>query len=312
MNARILSRPGLTGLVLMALAAPIAVRAAPLSTIQVNAVQITGIPLATVQDTRVSLGGAALDAEASRETVFLSNGTEFTVSAFGFASPAALRATSILTATSGGSTASHLHTVVASVTDGLRLDSAAHHGQLARVTYALDVSGMLESAVVADGFPIAGATARWRVSSGCAVSGQCTEGVIGLSPAYEGSLQSPLPGFAFPAGDAPGALSFTIEAAFGAELLLSTVLEVSALLNFGNGSSGAFATATADFSNTVLWGGIQTVELLDGTMVSDWTTVSGSGFDYGSATVVPLPGAAWLFGSALLGLGLARRSRASH
>jgi hypothetical protein len=48
--------------------------------------------------------------------------------------------------------------------------------------------------------------------------------------------------------------------------------------------------------------------LLDGTLVTDWTTVSGSGFHYGSATVIPVPAAFWLFSSALLGLaGLRRR-----
>jgi hypothetical protein len=194
------------------------------------------------------------------------------------------------------------------VTDGLRIDSALYNGQLARVTYTLDVSGILDTAVIADGFPIAGANARWQVNSGCATLNQCTAGWIGLSPGYQGELSTPSPGFAIPFGDQPGPLSFTIEAAFGTEILLTYLLQVSSQLTFGNGSAGAFATASADFSNTLVWGGIQSVVLLDGTLVTDWTTVSGSGFDYGSATVIPVPAAFWLFSSALLGLaGLRRR-----
>jgi len=312
MNSTLPGPSGTCGLLLAALAAPLAAQAVPLSTIQVNGVQISGVPLVTVNDSKVSFGGTAAAAEASRDQVFTMNGTEFSVTAYGYASPDALRASSTLAATSSGSNANHLHMVFASVTDGLRIDSALYDGQLARITYALNTSGTLATSVVADGFPIAGATARWRLSSGCAASGQCTAGTIGLSPGYEGSLQSPLPGFAFPAGDEPGALSFTIEAAFGLEIPISTVLEVNSQLTFGNGSAGAVASANADFTNTVVWGGIQSVTLLDGTVVTDWTTLSGSGFDYGRATVVPVPAAAWLFGSAMLGLGLVRRRHQSR
>lgn len=295
------------------LALPLAGHAAPLSTLQVNQVQITGVPLTTVQQSQVSFGGTAPAAEASRDQVFTVGSTEFTIAAYGYASPEALRASATLSATSAATgITSHLHQVTATVTDGLRIDSALYDGQFARVTYALDVSGMLDTAVIADGFPSAGATARWRVNSGCASPNQCTVGWIGLSPGYEGSLQSPLPGLALPAGDATGPLSFTIEAPFGTEILLTYLLQVETQLNFGNGSAGAVATASADFLNTLVWGGVQSVALLDGTPVTDWATTSGSGFDYGSASVIPVPAAAWLFGSALLGLGLAGRQRGAR
>ena len=299
------------GLLLATLAFPLAGQAAPLSTLQINQARITGLPLATVEQSQISFGGTADAAEASRDQVFTDNGTEFTVSAYAFASPEALRATTTLSATSSGNFVGHLHQAVAAVTDGIRIDSGLYNGQLARVTYALDISGMLDTAVIAEGFPTAGATARWSVNSGCSAANQCTAGVIGLTPGYTGSLQSPLPGFAFPSGDATGLLSFTIEAAFGTEILLTTVLEVGSQLNFGANSAGALATATADFANTVVWSGIQSVALPDGTVVTDWSTVSGSGFDYGSATVIPVPAAAWLFGSALLGIGALRR-RGTH
>jgi hypothetical protein len=300
-------------LLLAAFALPVAGHAATLSTLQVNQVQITGIPLTTVQQSRVSFGGTAQAAEASRDQVFTVNGTEFSIAAYGFASPEALRASATLSATSAATGfTSHLHFVNASVSDGLRIDSGLYNGQMARVTYTLDVSGMLDTSVVADGSPIAGANARWRVNSGCASPTQCPVGWIGLSQGYQGELSTPSPGFAIPFGDQPGPLSFTFEAAFGTEILLTYLLQVDTQLTFGNGSAGAFATATADFSNTVAWGGIQSVTLLDGTLVSDWTTTSGSGFDYGSASVIPVPAAAWLFGSALLGLaGLRLRRQAA-
>ena len=312
-----ISHPGrgrVGGLLLATLAFPLAGQAAPLSTLQINGARSVGNPLANVEQTQVSFGGAALPAEVSRDQVFTVNGTEFAVSAYAyayaFASPEALRASATLSATSAATSfTSHLHQVTATVTDGLRIDSELYSGQLARVTYTLDVSGMLDTAVIADGFPSASAVARWRVNSGCASLNQCTEGWIGLSPGYQGELSSPLPGFAFPFGDEPGPLSFTIEAAFGTEILLTYLLQVDTQLTFNSGSAGAFATATADFSNTLVWGGIQSVALPDGTVVTDWSTVSGSGFDYGSATVIPVPAAVWLFGSALLGLaGLRRRA----
>ncbi|MCC5794677.1 MAG: hypothetical protein JJT85_08065 [Chromatiales bacterium] len=308
MNTHQLPRAGHWSLFLCLSILPLAGQAATLSTAQSNLARTTGNPLAPLQEVRVSLEGAAPAAEVSRDEVFTVNGTEFTVSAYAFASPEALRASSTLSATSGGIFVSHLHQVIAAVTDGLRIDSALYDGLTARVTYALDISGMLDTAVIAEGIPLANATARWNLSSGCAAASQCTAGLLGLTPGYEGSLASPLPGFAIPVGDEPGLLSFTIEAAFGLEILVTTVLEMTTQLLFGNGSDGVFATATADFANTVVWGGIQSVVLEDGTIVTDWTTVSGSGFDYGSATIIPLPAAGWLFGSLLLGLvGLKRR-----
>lgn len=305
---------GAAVLLVAALAIPATGEAAPLSTLQVNQVQITGIPLTTIQQSQASFGGTADAAEASRDQVFTVNGTEFTISAYGYASPEALRASSTLSATSAATTfTSHLHMVTAGVTDGVRIDSALYDGQLARFTYTLDVSGMLDTAVDADGFPIAGATARWGVVSGCASLNQCAVGWIGQTATarYEGSLQSPSPGLAFPSGEQPGPLSFTIEAAFGTEILITTLLEVSSQLVFGNGSAGAFATATADFANTLVWGGIQSVSLLDGTPVFDWTTLSGSGFDYGSAAVapVPLPPTLPMLGTALAGFLAYRRRR---
>jgi hypothetical protein len=79
------------GLLLAMLVLPLAGQAAPLSTIQINQAEITGLLLTTVQQSQVSSGGTAQAAEASRDQVFAVGDTEFTVSAYAYASPEAPR-----------------------------------------------------------------------------------------------------------------------------------------------------------------------------------------------------------------------------
>ena len=70
--------------------------------------------------------------------------------------------------------------------------------------------------------------------------------------------------------------------------------------------SQADPQASADYSHTLRWGGI-TVTNQYGTPVV-FTVNSTSGFNYAQPAPVPVPAAAWLFGSGLLGLiGVARR-----
>jgi len=77
-------------------------------------------------------------------------------------------------------------------------------------------------------------------------------------------------------------------------------------------SCGATAGAeqTADFSHTLLWGGISSVTDVNGNPVALNSALGQTGFNYLNAAVVPIPAAAWLFGSGLLGLiGMARRKK---
>ncbi|MDH3280150.1 MAG: VPLPA-CTERM sorting domain-containing protein [Gammaproteobacteria bacterium] len=72
---------------------------------------------------------------------------------------------------------------------------------------------------------------------------------------------------------------------------------------------GSFSTA-ATFGNTIYWGGISSVTV-NGSPLTNFEFISASGADYRYATApIPIPAAAWLFGSGLLGLiGVARRKR---
>ena len=73
--------------------------------------------------------------------------------------------------------------------------------------------------------------------------------------------------------------------------------------------------AEADLSSTVSWGGISNVLDADGNAVASFSAFNLDGdVDYATAfNPVPIPAAAWLFGTGLLGLiGLARRQNAQR
>jgi hypothetical protein len=286
---------------------PLSGTAATLSTIQFNTAGISSVQLGTIQDSKIGIFEAAPTATVTRDTTAVVNGTTFTDQAFVEVSPAALRARGSVSATAGPNAASYLSQVTASVNDGFRIDSALYDGQLARVEYSLDLSGMLEpflDAGAGAGTP-AIANSIWRLSSGCLSIAQCAQTVYSGTSSFNGGLL-------LPSGDSVGRLDFVLEVAFGTTINLVTVLDLTNQLLFGNlqtgtGVEGVTGSASADFTNTVVWGGIQSVKLGDGTVVSDWTTSSGSGFDYGTASVIPLPPAAWLLGSARLVVGARRR-----
>lgn len=280
------------------------------TTIQVNTTNINSLAAGQVRDDKIGFFTAAPTATISRDTTRTVNGTVFTEVGFAEASTEALRASGSITATAGPAAASYLSEIQAFTQGGFRIDSAQYDGQLARVEYALDVSGLLDVAVVAEGTPLAGAFSNWRLTSGCANILLCAQ------TSYQG-FASFASGVLVPSGDSTGLLSFVIEVPFGTTFDLLTSLVLTNQLLFGSqltgvGVEGVSGSASADFTNTVVWGGMQSVTLTDGTVVTDWTTSSGSGFDYGSASVIPVPAAAWLLGSGLLGLAGLRRRGLSH
>lgn len=115
-----------------------------------------------------------------------------------------------------------------------------------------------------------------------------------------------------------GAHQFTIPFAFDQAINLSMVVDVLAAASAGSSCSSVpdgvlcttnTVTSMADFSHTVLWGGISSVKDANGQVVSQFSALSAtSGFDY-AASAVPEPGT-----GALFALGLAAwcsRRRAS-
>jgi len=289
------------------LSEPPMAEAATLSSIQFNTASANSLPLGTIQDIKIGFSGAAPTATITRSTTATVNGTVFTDQAFVEVDIEAMRARSSLAATAGPAAASYLSQVTAVTQDGFRIDSALYHGQIARVEYTLDVSGFVEPFIDAGAGTLAGAFSTWRLSSGCLDITQCAQTAYTGGASYNG-------GQLLPNGHDTGLLSFVLEIAFGTKIDLITALDLTNQLLFGDlktgeGVEGVAGTVTADFSHTVVWGGIRSVSLLDGTVVADWTSTSGSGFDYGSASVVPVPAAVWLFGSAVAGLAALRRRR---
>lgn len=73
----------------------------------------------------------------------------------------------------------------------------------------------------------------------------------------------------------------------------------------------SYSFSSADLGNTVSWGGITSLtRKSDGAVIGDFTAISSdTGFNFAQAAV-PVPAAAWLLGSGLIGLaGFARKSK---
>jgi len=81
-------------------------------------------------------------------------------------------------------------------------------------------------------------------------------------------------------------------------------LKMSVELNAGATAQVGIAGASAEFGNSIYWGGITSVTDANGNPVN-FDLSSGSGQNYLSTlapTAVPVPAAIWLFGSSLLGV----------
>ena len=109
----------------------------------------------------------------------------------------------------------------------------------------------------------------------------------------------------------PSVISLNIPVIFGREVTLDYSLDLYSLTNAltGSGGSGSSVSSVADYSHSLMWGGITGVFDSTGNRVDIFSTTSASGFDYTRAftPTVPVPAAVWLFVSGLLGLvGVAR------
>ena len=116
-------------------------------------------------------------------------------------------------------------------------------------------------------------------------------------------------------GDLPGNYAMNISAPFGHTLSMSLNGETwGSVLGVASRGGDVLAGGQADLRHTIAWGGISNVRDENGQAISGFTAISASsGYDYVNAfpSAVPIPAAAWLFGSGLLGLvGVARRSTA--
>lgn len=120
-----------------------------------------------------------------------------------------------------------------------------------------------------------------------------------------------------PVSGLAGDFIFDIPFVFGTSFQMFATLDVftQALA----GIAGDEASAASNFGSSALWGGISSVHLADGTVLTGYSVGSDSGFDYNNAfssgpvvVPVPVPPTLWLLGSGLLALiGLGRRTKAA-
>lgn len=116
------------------------------------------------------------------------------------------------------------------------------------------------------------------------------------------------------ATDLTGVFWFDIPFTFGVDFQLAGTLD--AFTQSLSGVAGSMASAHSNFGSSGLWKGISAVHLADGTVLTDYSLASTSGFDWtkafpsGPVSTVPVPATPWLFGAGLLCLiALGRRRK---
>lgn len=128
-------------------------------------------------------------------------------------------------------------------------------------------------------------------------NGVITTNDISRGQALNGVYQSD------PASGLSGVFSFDIPIVFGTPFQIRA--DLTAFTQAFATVPGDVASAYSNFGSSGYWGGITEVHLANGTVLSDYTLSSQSGFDWSKSSVpapVPVPAAMWLLGSGLLGL----------
>lgn len=221
---------------------------------------------------------------------------------------------------SGGDTYSYSEAYASgSFSDQFALSSpSAAAGSSGFATVAFSVSGSLGDSFW--GPDVTGNNSLWGRSSEEWRGGFQLRDAANQGLAWEGfQRQTMLNGASDLMGNAaPGTYLFTMPVVFGQALNLSIYGTVQANSSTNNSYgqtnlSAVDAMGQASFGHTIAWGGIVDLRDANGVAITDFNAFSAdTGFNYANAYVapVPVPAAAWLFGSGLLGLiGIARKKK---
>jgi hypothetical protein len=200
--------------------------------------------------------------------------------------------------TAGGSSSAH---VFGRSDDQITINpqNPALIGTLGTMTFLVEVSGALTATESSSSD--ANAVALWSMAAFTDFGNTAfVSAQLGTTPYYETY------------GDASGGIyALTLPATLGSPQALILTYEVLSQAAKNVVATPASASASAQFGNTFRWLGIQSVMDETGTAIA-FNVSSDSGVNWAQAvSAVPVPAAAWLFGTGLLGLiGISRRKNA--
>lgn len=243
-------------------------------------------------------------------TISYTTTTGLAASGYGHATYGALHASAFSTATTSGSPTETRGQGTADWIDQVTFNSATQTGQAyARVSFSLSGGLSSYSGASTVGNSTIAASVRVNGQSVYTTSGQLVSqnGAITVNDIRQGVALNGIYE-SNPANSLTGVFWFDIPFEFGTEFQLAASLTAfTQTVAF----SGNTASAYSNFGSTGYWGGISQVHLADGTVLTDYSLSSQSGFDWTHAATpaaVPAPAAAWLFITGLASLiGVAKR-----